>query len=1448
MSRYLTNICEDLKKDGIRVTVTKLFIFLEKEGWVKRKYSHYRAKKYHWTPTQKAKKEWGNSPVKKVNGILAIKWSLVAKNEIKRLCKLNFKSQEDFRKAHLKRSKGSYAGIAAIASSLGLNAVDLNKLLESKGWIKKVQHKTESGWEPTKTAERYGCRRVFWEDTNNHQVEWSLKAERKIVEMCKKSPTEKVRGVYEKPPSTPFSEFKKHSWSPFLSERLSVEWIQFGSSLSSFLNLEWFPARKNKHISQTGVIVDFFEKGNNVDSHTHEIVSLAKKIISRGKTPLVDFSLEEKIVDFLGLETYEDDWKNWFFREDDFDYFNSEEFANCFQSMLLHSVWKKSKNNIDLTMFSKCFDSERESRFFSEWIPKNLGNKAFNFIVPQARIKDLKTGEGKQEYDGGRVDFLFCSPWGNSFIVELDGDEKQGYEHYRRRDQYLKKSGEFIEVIRVSNSEIDNIENENGQGLRRVIEVWEDGKNDKINMDSKDEYFIDAYFLSSNTAKIFWTILKAFEKGVLKRGQKSKIYFERGCFDIAKETISSFSKLFQNVELLLNSEKKAKKTTFELVSNRDDSDLSIFNEPFSSVFHEYPEKTKNSVFIRSCHLSFPIFYPNLKEKKVVKKISHIKDKHNQIKYFLNLIFRKKDFREQQLESVSNMLEGKHSLVLLPTGAGKSIIYQLSSLIIPGKCLIVDPIVALIDDQEKSLFSYGIDKTANVQQGSVAQKERSLERSSEWLFLFIAPERFFVEWFREEMMTFQGEGDSFFNMNVIDEAHCVSEWGHQFRPSYLHVVKNTRKYSDLKPPILLMTGTASLNVYRDMKNEVSESVHGTIFEIRPKTPDRKELIFQHIENSGASEKKWDPPVSKLKTLRKQIKIAREVLGGNPDFFKKNGRKSNSIIVFTPHRNGHYGCVSVNNNLKLESEFCGFSDDSVAFYCGKKPKALFRLTKKEWTSLKKKVAEDFINNKKNTLVATKAFGMGVDKPNIRCSFHFGAPASLEDFYQEAGRAGRDGKESFCSIICDFLPESLERKLSSSSLEEVSYFVKAVSDDSPKSRSNTSLDSWLDKHKDEIGSIKKDSIHRSDLARQLYFHSGSFNFDLEMASLECILSLWAESKGSSFDIQSYVFKTKIQESIQGSAKKINSTQAIQKALHRLTVIGYVEDYLVDYRTNSYTVIKNKNADIKTAKKNICDYIERIKPGSNDEKIKINKAKEEKKCLGVLVRFIYDQIERSRYEAMLQVSSLLRETIDNPEKFRDFLMGYMSHNATLDSLMRAVENTEFNSQFPKWFDFVEEKINSGHLSQLETSAERLLPEHPGKESLYFVSSLGSLISGEVKNRSIGHFQNVILKIGLEGTFLEIFKNFLKRNQKMFSKENRHLALYFLFEVEKGLMDLKNLKKEFFPVLKIANSFLDQSSGSIERMIFRNTSILCSFRELDYLNYDKKKVKSNLRKIKSLA
>ena len=72
MSRYLTNICEDLKKDGIRVTVTKLFIFLEKEGWVKRKYSHYRAKKYHWTPTQKAKKEWGNSPVKKVNGILAI--------------------------------------------------------------------------------------------------------------------------------------------------------------------------------------------------------------------------------------------------------------------------------------------------------------------------------------------------------------------------------------------------------------------------------------------------------------------------------------------------------------------------------------------------------------------------------------------------------------------------------------------------------------------------------------------------------------------------------------------------------------------------------------------------------------------------------------------------------------------------------------------------------------------------------------------------------------------------------------------------------------------------------------------------------------------------------------------------------------------------------------------------------------------------------------------------------------------------------------------------------------------------------------------------------------------------------------------------------------------------------------------------------------------------------
>ena len=175
---------------------------------------------------------------------------------------------------------------------------------------------------------------------------------------------------------------------------MSIEWIQFGASLSSFLNLNWFPNRDHKHIGQTAAIIDFFPKDSRADKDTLKTCSLLKKIISRGKTPLVDFSLEEKIAELSQISIFEKEkgWKDWNFKKSDFGKYDSDHF----KSMVIEFIWKNSKENelnVDSRFFHGCFDSKREKKFFSDWIPKNLGKKAFGFIVPQARIKDLGLGK-----------------------------------------------------------------------------------------------------------------------------------------------------------------------------------------------------------------------------------------------------------------------------------------------------------------------------------------------------------------------------------------------------------------------------------------------------------------------------------------------------------------------------------------------------------------------------------------------------------------------------------------------------------------------------------------------------------------------------------------------------------------------------------------------------------------------------------------------------------------------------------------------------------------------------------------------------------------------------------------------------------------------------------------------------------------------------------------------
>src|SRR5690606_11018987 len=373
------------------------------------------------------------------------------------------------------------------------------------------------------------------------------------------------------------------------------------------------------------------------------------------------------------------------------------------------------------------------------------------------------------------------------------------------------------------------------------------------------------------------------------------------------------------------------------------------------------------------------------------------EKYDALRYFLQYVFRKNDFWDGQARVVSRLLRGEPAIVLLPTGGGKSLTYQFSGLLLPGVTLVVDPLVALMEDQVDNMMSQGLDRVGQIS-SILDRNERDEEMEAfgrgERHVLFVSPERLQIQEFRNTLQTLVSEIPV--SLAVIDEVHCVSEWGHDFRPSYLHLGRNIERYCtgrDGSPPTLVgLTGTASFAVLTDVQMELGISEEEAI--ILPKSFDRKELTF-HVEKTDA-----DTRDVALNRIRNQI--PRDLRSNPQTFFRPQGEKTNGGIIFCPHVNGSLGVVQVARAM-------GHGN----FYSGSKPK---HFDGSDWEKHKLRVQRQFKHNELQELVATKSFGMGIDKPNIRYTIHYGIPQSVEAFYQEAGRAGRNGKERWarCYVV--------------------------------------------------------------------------------------------------------------------------------------------------------------------------------------------------------------------------------------------------------------------------------------------------------------------------------------------------------------------------------------------------------------------------------------------------
>ena len=313
----------------------------------------------------------------------------------------------------------------------------------------------------------------------------------------------------------------------------------------------------------------------------------------------------------------------------------------------------------------------------------------------------------------------------------------------------------------------------------------------------------------------------------------------------------------------------------------------------------------------------------------------------------------REFRPQQLEVIQSILEGKDTLTLFPTGGGKSMCFQIPALMQEGICIVVSPLISLMEDQVKSLQQKNIKAMAITGGISYTDLDRNLDNCifGNYKFLYLSPERLQQELVRERLKQMN------INLIAVDEAHCISQWGHDFRPAY----RNIAEIRELLPDINIagFTATATKPVIIDICEQLNlkdPAIHQKSFE-------RSNLFYEVI-----------------KTEDKYFRLTQLL-------------KDDSAIIYVRSRNATQEISSFLNKNNITA---------AAYHGGMKKED------------KSRYFEDWLSGKTSVMVATTAFGMGIDKANVRTVIHIDLPESMESYFQEAGRAGRDGKDSRAIIL--------------------------------------------------------------------------------------------------------------------------------------------------------------------------------------------------------------------------------------------------------------------------------------------------------------------------------------------------------------------------------------------------------------------------------------------------
>lgn len=943
-------------------------------------------------------------------------------------------------------------------------------------------------------------------------------------------------------------------------------------------------------------------------------------------------------------------------------------------------------------------DSEEEDQLV-DLIEQHRPGSAM-WLIPQAPLDLLAAAAGLDAEAEGerRCDFLFCPPGSTPVMFEVDGiQHKEARLVDKDRDRLLKMAG--ISTIRVPTSELRD---GRGPGLHRVFQAVAEARFGR-QADLQDWH--PMVWGPVQTHRLMLAVCEAINAGFLSG--------EHWVIDVSDPTGLSPKLIGPYLETLAaageiwDADKLAPRVAIfrrggaEFVHRRQgDSEFRYVLEETTlgsesaavrlllgshwSPFERLPDLDEHeppTVVVRSTGVPAPPRDPVPPRAGIQPAGGDPARLCPALEAVMKAVFAKDSFRAGQFEAVATVLAGQDCAVLLPTGAGKSMIYQLAGLILPGRLLVVDPITSLIDDQIGGLAAHGIDRAIRI----TAQNSRhSLGPAADAYFLFVTPERLQRQKFQD--MLAESARSNPVSLVVVDEAHCVSEWGHDFRTAYLNFGKTARKVCDPRgsgaPPLLALTGTASRAVLSDVLFQlgISGDAPGSI--ISPASFDRSEISYEVVIIR--------PELSEA-TLKEVLRTLPAHFGEQPSAFRTPGKLPG--IVFIPTVNGKHR--SMDQTLKaVKSAIPTAVGFSTTVPKGRK--------KGEWDTERLCNTERFKQDEAAAIVATKAFGMGIDKPNIRWVVHFGLPQSIEAFYQEVGRAGRNRQPAKSVLI--------------------------LAENSP-AQSKDRLEAGRNRLSANQGGPRLGS---DDISTVLWFHENAFPSVDEDA--EAAVQLYG--------------KLRENRSIPlGESEKEQS--ASRRALHRLAVLGVVDDYCIAGGGKSEkAVVDLSGAGPDQIAESLLGFVRRSQPGRVEAfRARLPRLADARsavrECSRMLAEFVYETIGEARRQSLYEMWELARAGQKDGEQVRQRILDCLSDGVPSATAQYLAEQAVFaySDWTEEWMGTEERRgiVSIDDARQWRAAAARLLgsyPDHPGLLASRAIA--GVLVGGSVDDFETGLCQSM--------------------------------------------------------------------------------------------------------------